>query len=73
MDQSFDYFQNEIVLLVVFVKRFWSRPFLLPQWVICLHTTSWNHMSSVSSCLVAIDIVFNTLYQKGQLSSYTVG
>ena len=73
MDQSFDYFQKEIVLLVIFVKWFWSRHFLLLQWVICLHTTWWNHISSVSSCLVAIDIVFSILYHKGHMSSNTVG
>ena len=43
MDQSFDYFPIEILLLVtllpIFVKCFWSSHFLLPQWVICLHTT----------------------------------
>ena len=73
MDQSFDYFQKEIVLLVIFVKWFWTRHFLLLQWVICLHTTWWNHISSVSSYLVAIDIVFSILYHKGHMSSNTVG
>ena len=27
----------------------------------------WNHISSICSCLVVIDIVFSMLYHKGQL------
>lgn len=67
------------ILLVIFVKRFWSKSFRLPQWVVCLHTTfgnhkRWNHISPIGSCIMLpINTVFSILYNKVQLSSNTVG
>ena len=56
MDQSFDCFQIEIVLLVIllviFVKWFWSKPFLLPQWVIYLDTAFGILKSGIMSALL---------------------
>ena len=62
MNQSFDYFKKEIALLLIFVEWFWSRPFYLPQWVICLHITFGILKGGIILALLVTALLSYTLF-----------